>query len=135
MPSKRRFVLGASEVHTRRFKDNIQLVAFSITITTPNIKYAGTNADVYIEVGGKSHLMDKPGDDFERGDTDTYTYRLNMTLGELRDHQIRLYHNDKGRNSGWYCGRVEMKVQRVTSAYLYLYKEWSHVGWLATDEG
>ncbi|MCA9963608.1 MAG: hypothetical protein KC423_05175 [Anaerolineales bacterium] len=135
MPKPRRLFVAGSERQTRRFNDDANISAFKITITTPNINYAGTDADVYIEVAGVHYLLDKPGyDDFERGDTDTYQFRVNLEMGELRDSQIRLYHDNSGSNSGWYCGKVVMSVKRRNSSYMFVYKEWSDVGWLAKDE-
>lgn len=124
------------ELQTKVDQEATKLIAFSVTITTPNRDYAGTDADVFIEIAGHSNLMDKPKyNDFERGDTDTYYFPIAMTLGDLRTMRIRVHHNNKGRNSGWYCGRVTMQVQYSGSSYMRLYKAWPDVGWLAKDEG
>lgn len=123
------------EMHTKANSEATKLVAFLVTTTTPNRDYAGTDADVFIEIAGHSYEMDNPGDDRERGDTDKYQFPIAMTLGDLRAAHIRIYHNNKGRNAGWYCGRVVMQVQYSGSSYMRLYKAWPDVGWLAKDEG
>ena len=123
---------------TKSLQDGTRLTAFAVTITTPNVDGAGTDANVYIEVAGHAYLMDKPDyNDFERGDTDTYSFRFpdfQFTLGQLRAARIRLYHDDRDRNPGWKCGQVTFQIEGAGDGAMWVYKVWPDIGWLATDE-
>lgn len=44
----------------------------SVTIVTGNINAASTNGRVYLGIGGREFRLDKPGDQFQRGNTDTF---------------------------------------------------------------
>jgi hypothetical protein len=137
-------VFGAGALHnapesslTKKYSDGTQLYSFQAVVATRNIDYGGTDANVNIEIAGNSYLMDKPGyNDFEKGDNDTYNFgfRNSITMGELRKCRIRIWHDNKGRNSGWYCQKVDLFVISKTNPNARLYKSWSNIGWLATDE-
>ncbi|MDI6448631.1 PLAT/LH2 domain-containing protein [Anaerobaca lacustris] len=115
-----------------------KIIECIVTITTGSVKKAGTDADVYFEIAGHRTLLDKPGyNDFEKGDTDTYHLGVPaMTLKELRESVILLYHDNTGKYPGWYVDKVDMKV-RFENTYIFkLYKRWWYsIGWLAKDEG
>lgn len=131
------YVCPTAESVTRRQPADKRVVAVQVVITTPrNVDYAGTDANVQFAVGGTIVPFDKPDyDDFERGDTDTYDFRLTpMTLGELRGSQIRLFHDNAGDDAGWYVSRVTMQIRFENSSLFHVYKTWGTVGWLATDE-
>lgn len=107
-------------------------VNYKVTIKTPNIKKAGTDAKISIRLVGTkgSHSFQLRGDKhnvfkrvrtnsgrylrvkkrvnrFEKGSTDLYEFKCDY-LGELTG--IYVSHDNKGSNAGWYLGymRVDM---------------------------
>jgi hypothetical protein len=122
---------------TKNYSNETPLHSFQVVVSTRNINYGGTDADVYIEIAGVSYLMDKPGyNDFEKGDTDKYSFgfRNAITMGEFRKCQIRLWHNNRGSNPGWFCQKVDLSIIPKNNPNARLYKSWSNIGWLAKDE-
>ncbi len=120
---------------TQKKPDNQKIVTIAITITTGNIPNAGTDANVTLLIGAKRFDLDIAGyDDFERGDTDTYYFKTDMTLSELRKAYIELSHDNSGNKPGWYVANVVLQVQFPNSSYMALYKRWGNIGWLAKDE-
>ncbi len=107
----------------------------TVTINTPKIDHAGTDANVYFVINAHRFLMDRPKyDDFEKGDTDSYTFPINMSLDEFRKSAIEIGHDNTDDDPGWYCGRVTLYIRFEGSYYNNLYKWWPDIGWLAADE-
>jgi hypothetical protein len=106
---------------------------FKIEVTTGDVTYAGTNADVFITLFGdransNQIELDTPGyDNFERGRTDTFNIVLPQHLGNLT--RIRIRHDDSGLGSGWFLERIV--ITNVDTG-----KRWTFNAhrWLATDE-
>ena len=73
-------------------------------------------------------------DEFERGDTDTFTLQIpggkTLLLEHLRKAKIRLYHDGAGLASDWYVGKTEL-MARVEGEKTYrTYKIWPPLDWL-----
>jgi hypothetical protein len=91
--------------------------SYHISVTTGDVRYAGTDANVRCQlVGSKSTsallYLQKSNhtNKFERGQTDTFHFDL-PGLGELVS--LRIGHDGFGPGSGWYCDKVAV---RYTSA-------------------
>jgi hypothetical protein len=135
MPKPIKYKLKTYERITQNKPVNQKIVAIAVTITTGNVPKAGTDANVRLLIGAKRFDLDYAGyNDFERGDTDTYYFKTNMTLGELRKSYIELSHDNTGSGPGWYVANVILQVQYPNSFYMALYKRWGNIGWLAKDE-
>jgi|GEM_PF-3384276 len=137
MPEEQKYRKYSWELNTQQFVNNQQIAAIAITVTTSNIPYAGTDADVRLMIGAKRFDMDTPGyNDFEKGDNDTYYFKTDdLTLEKLRKSYITLSHDDSGKHSGWHVANIVLQIQKPNDPYFYLYKRWGNVGWLAKDEG
>lgn len=105
-----------------------------LTITTPKIKKAGTNAAVYAVIGGREYLLDKKNyNDFEQGKTDSYSLSFKGNLDDIRSNPIKIYHDNSNKYAGWYCGKVIMYVSLRGEYWQRTYKTWDDIGWLAED--
>ncbi len=121
--------------HTKGWPDSQRILGVYVTISTHKLDSAGTSANVYLEFAGGNYLLDKPNyDDFEKGARDSYHFNTNITLGKLRDSQIRLYHDNTNSKAGWYCKDVKISILFENSNCTRIYKNWSNIGWLAQDE-
>lgn len=107
---------------------------FKIDITTGDVDYAGTDANVYITLFGdrassSETYLDTPGhDDFERGKTDTFNIFSAQNLGDIT--AIRVRHDNSGSASGWFLERVVVTNQDTGMRWTF-----NPHRWLATDEG
>ncbi|GGW22250.1 hypothetical protein GCM10010349_79670 [Streptomyces flavofungini] len=79
-----------------------QAATYKVTIHTADIRYAGTDGDILVTLfNGKGEaspetLFDKPGDDFERDDTETYDLAAPDSFGPPTAIQLR-----KSGGNGW----------------------------------
>lgn len=109
---------------------------YRVLITTGDNFGAGTDANVYITLYGKSGtsreiLLDNPNrNDFEKGATDTFELRPDKVgnLGALE--QIRIRHDNSGPLPGWYV--VSVVIVDIATGHKYTFPL---NRWLATDEG
>jgi hypothetical protein len=53
-------------------RDKLAIRQIQVTVTTSDINAAGTNGKIFLGIGGREFRLDKPGDQFERGDIDTF---------------------------------------------------------------
>lgn len=121
---------------TKKLSGTRRITGIALSITTSNKKRAGTDADVYFDCGTVGNFFpDTPGyNDFEKGDSDTYFFKTNFSLKELRQARIVLGHNNTGRKPGWHVANVVLQVKIKGSNLLRTYKRWGEIGWLAKDE-
>lgn len=95
---------------------------------------AGTDADVRITLEGACGrssnriLLDTYGDNFERGDCDSFTITMPGEMGDLCRLKVR--HDDSGAGSGWFLDSI--KVRNLDNNQVWLF---NCNDWLATDEG
>ena len=135
MAQEKKMRIYTFEKNSQIKSNNQKIVAIAITVTTPyDVPYAGTDANVRLIIGGQRFEMDQPGyDDFERGETDTYYFKTNMTLGSLRKAYIELSHDNSGKNPGWYVSNVILQIFFPNQSVAVTYKTWGTIGWLAKD--
>jgi len=95
-------------------------------------KGEGTDANVYIELFGRKSdgnlhtsgefLLDTPGvNDFERGDTNTFTV-IGKEIGELE--HITLRHDNFGLGAGWHCDNIVVKNQTTDREWTISVNAW-----------
>ncbi|KAK3786274.1 hypothetical protein RRG08_002018 [Elysia crispata] len=86
-------------------------VSYQVTVRTGDIRYAGTDANVYIIIQGtkgktKKLFMDDARNNFERGMTEVF--ELNASnVGHVT--RINIGHDNSGPGAGWYCEDVTVK--------------------------
>lgn len=99
-------------------------VKYNVTVKTADVKNAGTDASIYIQlfgVGGKStplqRIDNKNYDDFERGASNSYTVFADEHLGAV--NSIKLEHANTGDGPWW-------KIDTVTvdDRYKFIINEW-----------
>lgn len=133
---KARIVRGLAEQrNSLAIAPDRRLAGFSIQIRTGTVDHGGTDANVYFVVNGSAFLLDKPSyDDFERGDTDLYSFTLGMTMQDFRRATLQIGHDNRGRNAGWYCDWIQLFVRPEDRFFATPYRRWPPIGWLAKDE-
>jgi hypothetical protein len=89
----------------------LPLLLYTVQVTTGNLRGAGTDANVYINItgaNGDTGNVNLPGgrNSFERGCIDIFGVYA-VDLGEIS--QIEVGHDGKGWFSGWYLERVKVR--------------------------
>lgn len=108
-------------------------VNYNLNIFTGDIKYAGTDAKVYVELfGGKngeesSGKIMLNGGKFEKGNIDKITIQAKM-LSPLS--KILVGHDNSGNNPGWFLDKIEVETPTVGMKQVFPCERW-----LAKDEG
>ncbi len=105
---------------------------YKVEVKTNEKDYAGTDAGVYIQlIGGKCTSpelrIDNKDDNFEKGKLDTFVVKTE-DVGWI--YQIRIRHNDKGKDSGWFLDYVVVTDQTTGLSWRAEFNRW-----LAKDEG
>ncbi|GIL93966.1 hypothetical protein Vretimale_245 [Volvox reticuliferus] len=95
---------------------------YRVSVTTSNIRGAGTDANVFIQMFGDEGetgriKLDNPGkNDFERGNTDVFLFE-DKNVGNLR--KIRIGHDGAGLGAGWHLQRVV--VENLTTGQVVVF--------------
>ena len=84
-------------------------IAYQIEVHTGDERWAGTNADVFIQIYGadkkktEQKTLNDRSDNFERGSIDTFKLE-DIDVGEIS--KIRIGHDDGGLQAGWNLHKV-----------------------------
>lgn len=86
-------------------------VSYQVTVRTGDVRYAGTDANVYIIIQGtkgktKKLFMDDSRNNFERGMTEVF--ELNASNVGLVT-RINIGHDNSGPGAGWYCEDITVR--------------------------
>ncbi len=110
-----------------RWEDTVE---YEIKVDTAAVEYAGTDADVYLEIFDPPSnplpkvLLDNRAENFEAGsndDTDTFTCRL----PKVEDiGWINLTHNDRGAHADWFVGSVEITRTDNRQSWVFIGNQW-----------
>jgi hypothetical protein len=112
------------------------ITKIEITIRTGNVSESGTNGRVYLGIGGREFRLDKPGNQFERGDVDTFIIGdgsnienpdgVNNITNSSNSYEIGTYHlnvfpkyirfEPQRNNDNWNVEVVELRVTDDTNA-------------------
>jgi len=131
------FKVFTQEMATKHLSGESIISSIRITASTSNVAFAGTDAKVSFTCGSlANYQLNTTGeDDFEMGDTRTYTFETNFTLDEFRMVNLELGHDNSGKSPGWCVSHVSIHITLHSSDLVYLYKHWDEIGWLAKDKG
>ena len=132
-----KFKVITEEKATKHLTRESIITSIKITVSTSDVVFAGTDAKVSLSCGslGVYHLNTSGEDDFEMGDTRSYTFETNFTLDEFRKVNLSLGHDNTGKSPGWCVSQVSIHISLQGSNLIYLYKHWDEIGWLALDKG
>lgn len=106
---------------------------YSVTVTTGDFAFAGTDANVFVTLmgsdgQGEERLLDDPErDEFERAETDAFVLEGLREVGALA--QIRIRHDNKRSLPGWYPQEILVRNERTGKKWRFPIDRW-----LATDE-
>ena len=130
------FKLYSQEEATKNFLGIRIISSIQVKVSTADKPFAGTDAHVNLNCGsmGEFYMKKAGANDFQRAQTGTYEFDTNCTLAALRSERIVLGHDNTGKLPGWCVSHVDIRVKFAGSNELYLYKQWSQIGWLAEDE-
>lgn len=94
-------------------------VTYTVEVHTGDVRGAGTDANVYIQIFGTSgdsgsrQLQNKWKNDFERGHIDLFSLEA-ADLGELE--RVRIGHDGSGYGAGWYLDKIVIKGANIQEA-------------------
>jgi hypothetical protein len=105
------------------------VTALRVRVTTADVGSAGTDDTVTLTLAGYSWDLDNPDhDDFERGNTDSFTLDPQTGLYRSAIHSIRIHKSPDGWFGGWKLKGVELIVNGAT-----IYNNQSINQWLEDD--
>ena len=98
-------------------------IPYELTITTSDIRNAGTNADVFVQIFGtdgtssdKTSLVPEKSnrrDHFGRAKVDVFVVQ-SPNVGEIE--KIRIGHDGTGIGSGWHLSKILVRLQLTSHA-------------------
>ncbi|KAM3939741.1 lipoxygenase homology domain-containing protein 1 [Leptodactylus fuscus] len=109
------------EVYASEVIDIEKLVNYEVTVITGNVRGAGTNANVFMQLYGdrgktEETFLRSRSNDFERGAVDIFKIEA-LEVGKIL--KLRIGHDGTGFGDGWFLETVEIKrigVQMVPVA-------------------
>jgi hypothetical protein len=121
--------ISPAQFYMNVYKLNVDYSVIKIVIKTSNNWYSGTDSQVSISLGGSkiSFNLDNTGNDFERGQTDTYTLEsTGIPKSSLTDKPIILSLN----------GGDDWKVEKISIYYNNEFiKSYTPNVWLGNGKG
>ncbi|XP_039606557.1 lipoxygenase homology domain-containing protein 1-like [Polypterus senegalus] len=105
------------EIYPSEILDIEKLTNYEVTVITGNIRSAGTDANVFIQIygeNGKTELINlrSRSDNFERGSMDVFKIEA-ADVGKV--FKLRIGHNGRGVGDGWYLDTVIIKRLTVSA--------------------
>lgn len=102
---------------------------YTVTIRTGDVRWAGTDASVYITLHGDKgstgeQYLDRKGNDFERDSQRDYVFK-GIDIGT--PEQIRLRHDDTGIGEAWYVDWVKVRKGK-NQVWLFPCYSWLDAG-------
>ncbi|XP_036382736.1 lipoxygenase homology domain-containing protein 1-like [Megalops cyprinoides] len=99
------------EIYPSEILDIEKLVNYEITVVTGDVRAAGTNANIFMQIygdQGKTELiaLKSRSDNFERGSTEIFKIEA---LDVAKIFKIRIGHDGKGLGDGWFLETVDIK--------------------------
>ncbi|KAJ8309048.1 hypothetical protein KUTeg_013922 [Tegillarca granosa] len=86
---------------------------FTVTVQTGNVRYAGTDANVFIQITGSKGMtekiqLDDAKNNFEKGMVDEFQVEL-FDVGKIE--KINIGHDSSGPGAGWFLDWVRIRRQ------------------------
>eukprot|EP01118_Nematostelium_gracile_P009375 TRINITY_DN3151_c0_g1_i3.p1 TRINITY_DN3151_c0_g1~~TRINITY_DN3151_c0_g1_i3.p1 ORF type:complete len:513 (-),score=190.16 TRINITY_DN3151_c0_g1_i3:51-1589(-) len=108
-----------------------KLIQYVVTVRTGDIRGAGTDAKVFINIFGSNgdtgrRTLDNSSHNFAKGRTDIFTVDA-VDIGEIK--KVEIGHDGTGFGAGWYLQDVSVKDSLNNKEYKFPAGRW-----LATDE-
>uniref|UniRef100_A0A8C1TV52 Lipoxygenase homology domains 1a n=1 Tax=Cyprinus carpio TaxID=7962 RepID=A0A8C1TV52_CYPCA len=99
---------------------------WSLWIWTSEIKGAGTDAQVFVQVYGETGKSDEmklesKSDSFEQGQCDKFIIEM-PDFGKIR--KLRIWHEKRNPFSGWHLGRVTLMKTLTREKYSFVCNRW-----------
>ncbi|XP_026052473.1 lipoxygenase homology domain-containing protein 1-like [Carassius auratus] len=99
---------------------------WSLWIWTSEIKGAGTDAQVFLQVYGETGKSDQmklesKSDSFEQGQCDKFIIEM-PDIGKIR--KVRIWHEKRNPFSGWHLGRVTLMKTLTREKYSFVCNRW-----------
>ncbi|KAJ7993944.1 hypothetical protein DPEC_G00259930 [Dallia pectoralis] len=99
------------EIYPSEILDIEQLINYEITVVTGDVNFAGTNANVFIQIYGEKGKTDvitlaSRSNNFERGSTEIFKIE-SRDVGKI--FKLRIGHDGAGMGSGWFLEKVDVK--------------------------
>ncbi|XP_075441794.1 lipoxygenase homology domain-containing protein 1 isoform X2 [Ascaphus truei] len=99
------------EVYASEVLDIEKMLNYEVVVTTGNVRGAGTNANVFMQLYGDSGKTEEMflrsrSNDFEKGTVDTFKVEA-ADVGKIL--KLRIGHDGKGLGDGWYLESVVLK--------------------------
>ncbi|XP_073475133.1 lipoxygenase homology domain-containing protein 1 [Aquarana catesbeiana] len=103
------------EVYASEVIDIEKLINYEVTVTTGNVRGAGTNANVFMQLYGdrgktEETTLRSRSNDFERGAEDIFKIEA-LDVGKIL--KLRIGHDGKGFGDGWFLESVEVRRVEV----------------------
>lgn len=118
--------LDAIYVNIGKYVDSIRFSTYEVTVVTPKMRNAGTNARVFLKIKGTDHNttaihLDNQYNNHQQGDVDVYSYEL-ADVGDIQS--IELYHDNTGKKPGWFCESVTIRNARTGKEWYFSVNKW-----------
>jgi|GEM_PF-1702308 len=108
--------------------DNRLMNKLKIKVTTADVAWAGTDDTVTLKLAGRSWNLDNDGNDFERGDTNTFTLDPKSGIRVSDINTITIIKSSDGVAGGW-----KLKGLQLTINDSVVYNNQSINKWLEDD--
>ncbi|GFR41097.1 hypothetical protein Agub_g1741 [Astrephomene gubernaculifera] len=104
---------------------------YTVTVVTSDLRGAGTDANVYLEITGerdgkeitgKRVTLDNSTNNFERAAVDKFMLKKYRNCGNLT--KIRIGHDNAGMAPGWHCDYVEVMDDATGVSYFFPCNKW-----------
>ena len=100
-------------------RESMPVESMTVRVETGDRRWAGTDDNVYLDIGRHRFSLDKRAyDDFERGDDDTYAVALGdatrngLTIGDIS--RVSIEKSKDGVAGGWFLHGVTLRVNGRT---------------------
>jgi hypothetical protein len=132
------------------------ITKLDVTIRTADVVGAGTNGRVYLGIGGREFRLDKVGNQFDKGDVDTFTigngsnienpHDVNNINNSSNSYELTTYHlnnfpryirfEPQDNDDNWNIELVELKItDSENTVYVFRALEGSGNVWLGNRSG
>ncbi|GMH36686.1 hypothetical protein BSKO_04559 [Bryopsis sp. KO-2023] len=106
---------------------HLPVADYSVTVLTSNVRGAGTDSNVFMEIFGnegktKRFVLDRPGaNDFERGSVDTFTLH-GRNVGIMSG--VLVGHDNRGLGAAWHLDKIEVLNMSTSERAVFLCGKW-----------
>uniref|UniRef100_A0A8D2L3F2 Lipoxygenase homology domains 1 n=1 Tax=Varanus komodoensis TaxID=61221 RepID=A0A8D2L3F2_VARKO len=119
------------EVYPSEIMTIEKLINYEVCIVTGDVRNAGTNANVFMQVYGdlgktEVLILKNRSNNYERGASETFKVDIftvqAIDLGELK--KVRIRQDNSGPNPAWFLERIEIIDTKEESTYYFPCQRW-----------